>query len=238
MSAKTLRIVHLYPRDMNIYGDWGNVLTLAQRSRWHGYEVEIVSHNPGDQFPADADLVVGGGGQDSGQTTVAQDLVAISEHLRELAERDVPILVICGLYQMLGNRFVTVEGDTIPGIGLFDLETVGGPKRMIGNIVTSSFVGDLIGYENHSGVTRLGTCEPLATVVAGDGNNGEDRTEGARYRNVLGTYLHGSLLPKNPALADWMIETAATNRFGEFTRADIDDSYAERARDIARSRPR
>lgn len=241
MSKKqdVIRILHLYPREMNIYGDWGNILTIKRRLEWHGYETEIVDHNPGKPFPKNIDIVVGGGGQDSGQNAVQDDLLAISDDLHTLAEDGVPMLVICGLYQLFGRFFKTSDGDIIKGIELFKAETHAGPERLIGNVVTESAYGELIGYENHSGLTLLDTGQPaLGRVIKGKGNNGEDSTEGARYKNVFGSYLHGSLLPKNPALADVLIEAAAVRKFGSFDANVIDDTFAEYAREIARRRPR
>lgn len=225
---------------MNIYGDWGNTLTLKRRLEWHGYKVNLLEYNPGDTFPADVDLVIGGGGQDSGQNNIGTDLIAIGDKLKALAEDNVPMLMICGLYQLFGHYFKTKDGVTIPGIGLLDITTVGGPERLIGNIVTQSDdFGLIIGYENHSGLTELGEGTPsLGIVIRGAGNNGKDEGEGARYKNVIGTYMHGSLLPKNPVIADWLIEQAVTRKYGEFTPSVIDDRFADLARDIAGRRPR
>lgn len=240
MNKRALRILQLYPRDMNIYGDHGNALVLARRAHWHGYEVELLSYNPGDPFPEQVDLVIGGGGQDSGQDKIQADLLGIGDTLHALANDGVPMLMICGLYQLFGKFFKTQDGHIIQGIGLFDLETHAGPERLIGNIVThSNTFGDIIGYENHSGQTFLGaSVKPLGTVQKGAGNNGQDDTEGARYKNVIGSYLHGSLLPKNPAIADFLIEKAATKKFGDFTPTVIDDRFAELAREHALKRPR
>ncbi len=240
MTDKAINLLQLYPRDMNIYGDWGNTLVLKRRLEWHGYHVNLLSYNPGDTFPEDVDLVVGGGGQDSGQGKIGDDLIAIGDKLKDLAEDDVPMLMICGLYQQFGHFFKTREGVTIPGIGLLDVETHGGNERMIGNIVTTSDeFGMIVGYENHSGVTTLGpNAKPFGHVIKGAGNNGKDETEGARYRNVIGTYLHGSILPKNPAVADFLIEQAVTRKYGEFTPGIIDDRFADEARDVAMRRPR
>ena len=237
---KSLRILQLYPNDMNIYGDWGNVLVLKKRAEWHGYDVELLEYNPGDTFPDTVDLIVGGGGQDSGQTIVKDDLQKIGPKLKQLAEDNTPMLVICGLYQLFGNFFKTKDGDVIPGIGIFDIETHGGPERLIGNIVThSEEFGDIVGYENHSGQTFLtNNLQPLGKVIKGAGNNGHDEYEGARARNIIGSYLHGSLLPKNPKIADWLIEKAAAKKIGEAHLSVIDDSLADKARDVALKRPR
>ncbi|SHE26819.1 type 1 glutamine amidotransferase [Actinomyces glycerinitolerans] len=235
-----IRVLQLYPRDMNIYGDWGNLLTLARRGQWHGYDVELHSYNPGDEMPQEVDLVLGGGGQDSGQERIKDDLVQIGPRLRQWAADGVPMLVICGLYQLFGHRFVTGERSEIPGIGLLDAETVAGSGRLIGNIVLDSpEFGRVVGYENHSGLTTLGPgAEPLGTVRSGAGNNGKDGAEGARFKHVIGTYLHGPILPKNPAVADWLLQRAVELRSGAWDPLPIDDADARRASNVAASRPR
>lgn len=234
-----LTIVHLYGRDMNIYGDWGNVLTIIQRAKWHGYETKLVTYNPGMKLPGDVDIIIGGGGQDSGQDQIQTDLIKIGDTLKKLADNRVPMLAICGLYQLFGHFFETKDSKRIQGIGLFDLETYGGDTRMIGNIVTHTDFGDLVGYENHSGMTLLlRNQKSLGTVVKGAGNNGKDKTEGAVYKNIYGSYLHGSLLPKNPVLADALIEAASIHRHGSFEPHVIDDHFANEARRIAATRPR
>lgn len=238
--TKTIRLLQLYPKDMNIYGDWGNTLVIKRRLEWSGYTVELLEHNPGNELPSDIDLITGGGGQDSGQNAIQGDLQKIGPKLINLANQEVPMLMVCGMYQLFGKFFKTSDGEIIKGIGLLDIETFGSKERMIGNIATKSeLFGDIIGYENHSGRTYLGKgVEPLGQVHKGAGNNGKDATEGAIYKHVIGTYLHGSLLPKNPAIADWMIEQAVTRKYGDFSPNIIDDSFANKARDIALARPR
>lgn len=238
-SKKVIRILHLYPREMNIYGDWGNVLTVERRSQWHGYETEIVPHHPGNDFPTDIDIVIGGGGQDSGQGVVKDDLIRIGNQLHKLADDNVPMLMICGLYQLFGHYFQTATGEKIPGIGLFKMQTIAGDTRLIGNVVTKTPFGELVGYENHSGLTVLEDDQPaLGAVLKGMGNNSSDKTEGAIYKCVFGSYLHGSLLPKNPVLADALIEAAAHRKFGSFEASVINDRFAHKAREVARKRPR
>lgn len=234
-----LTILHLYPRDMNIYGDHGNLLVLQRRAEWHGYHPVVVDYNVGDPIPRRPDIVIGGGGQDSGQVLIHEDLLAIGASLRRWADDGVPMLMVCGMYQLFGRSFRTREGLTLEGVGIFDLETVASDERIIGNItVSSAQFGDIVGYENHSGHTRLGAdTEPLGTVRVGVGNNPDDRHEGARRNNVIGTYLHGSVLPKNPELADFLIETAAVRKFDSFHPAAIDGTFTRLARDAARARP-
>ena len=240
MTDRSIHLVQLYPKDMNIYGDWGNTLALKRRLERYGYAVRLSDHDPGDPFPADADLLVGGGGQDSGQFRVQEDLQRIAPELRAMAADGVPLLAICGLYQLLGHEFRTASGEVLPGIGLLDATTAAGPTRLIGNIVLESpEFGTVVGYEKHSGLTRLGPGQdPLGRVVKGAGNNGEDGTEGARVHHVVASYLHGSLLPKNPAVADHLIRAAVERRHGSFDAEPLDDTLAERAREAAIARPR
>ena len=239
-GERGLVIVSLYPRDMNIYGDRGNVLALTRRAWAHGFAPRVVEVNPGDPLPPQVDVVVGGGGQDSGQGRVALDLVTKGEELRRLATEGVPMLMICGLYQLFGHRFVTHTGDELTGIGVLDVETRGGDTRMIGNIVVESDeFGEVIGYENHSGDTVLGPgSRPLGRVTRGAGNNPRDGVEGARSHNVIGSYLHGSLLPKNPAISDFLVTTAARRRYNDFEPKVIEDHTAQSARAAAKRRPR
>jgi CobQ-like glutamine amidotransferase family enzyme len=239
MTRAPLRILHLYPKEMNIYGDWGNVLTILKRAEWHGLNAELVEHHPGKPFPKDIDMIIGGGGQDSGQSGITDDLHRISDELHRLADDNVPMLMICGMYQLFGRFFKTADGTIIPGIGIFAAETHGGPKRLIGNVVTDTPFGEMVGYENHSGLTLLDDDQPaLGRIMKGAGNNGEDKTEGAIYKCVFGTYLHGSLLPKNPEFADALIEAAALRKYGKFEPTVVDDRFAFAARGIARRRPR
>ncbi len=240
MTGRQITILQLYPKDMNIYGDFGNTLVIKRRLEWYGYEVNLISYNPGDKFPDDVDIIVGGGGQDSGQLKIQADLLKIGPKLKALAEDKVPMLMICGLYQLFGNFFKTASGEVIQGIGLLDIETHGKSERLIGNIITiSDQFGEIIGYENHSGQTYLGdNVQPLGKVRLGAGNNVEDDTEGAIYKNVIGSYLHGSLLPKNPKIADFLIEKAVTRKYGAFYSEAIGDSFVELARRAASKRPR
>lgn len=234
---RKIHILHLYPNELNTYGDHGNRLVLIKRLQRHGYEPAVAYHHPGDNLPRTVDLVIGGGGQDSAQADVQADILKIAEGLRKLAEDHVPMLTICGTYQLFGHRFVTQGGKEVKGISIFDLETIGGDRRMIGNVMVNSDYGTLFGFENHSGQTFLGENQaPLGKVKRGNGNNGKDKTEGARSLNVFGTYLHGPVLPNNPVFCDELIKLAAENRYGEFQPKKIDDSLAESTRSGARRR--
>lgn len=238
--SQPITVLQLYPKDMNIYGDYGNLLVIQRRLQWYGYEPKVIHYNVGDTFPKDVDIIIGGGGQDSGQEVIHKDLITIGPKLKELAEKGVPMLLVCGLYQLFGNFFKTLDNKTLTGIGVLDVETFGTHERLIGNIVTNNEeFGDIIGYENHSGQTFLGkNAEPFAAVVKGAGNNSKEGSEGARYKNVIGTYLHGSILPKNPKIADFLIHTAVTKKYGDFSTDIVDDLLADLARGSASDRPR
>lgn len=242
MKKYELNILELYSKDMNIYGDSGNVLVLKKRAEKRNISVNILSYNIGDSFPKNVDIVVAGGGQDSGQEKVNKDLLKIKDKLKKLAENYTPMLLICGSYQLFGNYFRTNEGKVLKGIGILNAYTEATNERMVGNIITESVpFGEIIGYENHSGKTTLeGDTLPLGLVKLGAGNNGEDNTEGARYKNVIGTYLHGSLLPKNPRIADFLISEAMAKKYpDDFTKLKaLDDSLADKARKVAITRPR
>lgn len=250
VEGRRIDVVSLYPHDMNIYGDSGNVLTVVRRLELYGYRPVVHPYNQGDAWPEQVDMILGGGGQDTGQKKIMGDLYARADLLRGLAEQGVPMLMICGLYQLFGEYFETSDGDRLDGIGVLGAYTVGQSKRMIGNLTErSDEFGDIVGYENHSGQTFLREgARPLGYVTReGAGNNGEDGTEGARAYNVIGTYMHGSLLPKNPRISDFLIRTAVVRRYGAYDPVITDAAgaelerlamYAERARDVAVKRPR
>ncbi len=239
MSVQSLHIAHLYPKEMNIYGDTGNRLVLQKRLEWRGIEVQITHVGMGDDVPPDVDIIIGGGSQDAGQEMVQDDLLAKGESLRKLADDGVVMLMVCGLYQLFGRRMVTQAGVDIKGISIFPLETVAGNTRLIGNTIISSEWGELVGYENHSGLTALDAgAQPLGKIAKGDGNNGTDGTEGCIYKNVFGTYAHGPILSKNPVFADELITRALTRKYGETELKPLDDTLELRAADIARTRPR
>ena len=233
-AGLTIRLAHLYPDVMNIYGDRGNVIALRYRCEARGITLDVTEVNVGDPFdPAEFDLVLMGGGQDREQRRIADDLVSKGPSLRSAIDDGLPALAVCGGFQLFGHRYVDNEGGIIPGIGVFNLETRHpGPlaDRCIGDVVLATDVGEVVGFENHGGRTYLAPGqEPFGKVKRGFGNNAEDGGEGARRKNAIGTYLHGSLLPKNPALADELIRKALEHRYQEtFELPALDDS-AERA---------
>lgn len=245
---RDIDILSLYGRDMNIYGDTGNILTIVRRLDLYGYHPIVHMYNPGDKWPHYVDLIVGGGGQDSGQERIYQDLLERKNLLADLALSGTPMLVICGMYQLFGKSFRTYDGKTLEGIGVFDAVTQAGEERLIGNVIERTRFGDIYGYENHSGQTFLQKkCFPFGIVKKGEGNNKQDSTEGAVFQNVIGTYMHGSVLPKNPRLADFLIRRAALSRYGTFDphstaeqQKELEnlDFLAEKTRKVLAQRPR
>jgi len=228
---------------MNIYGDRGNILTLTKRAEWRGIAVEVraIGRGPAPDL-SDIDLIFWGGGQDRDQELVFTDAAQHKVHaIREAIDGDAVVLAVCGGYQLLGEYYVTADGKHLPGLGLVDLHTVPGSRRNIGNIVieTSDLGLDpptLVGFENHSGKTYLGPgLRPLGRVLRGAGNNGEDGTEGVATGNIFGTYLHGSLLPKNPHLADLLLQRALKRR-QSIRLEPLDDSVEMSAHDTVRGR--
>jgi CobQ-like glutamine amidotransferase family enzyme len=239
-----LRIGHLYPDLMSIYGDRGNVIALERRASWRGIDAEVRSFTVGAPIdPAWADVWFFGGGQDVGQDVVGADLQGPSgDALRRSIEGGAALLAVCGGYQLLGHEYVPDGAPAIPGLGLLDVRTKAGKRRFVGNLLAEGEGGTLIGFENHSGRTYLGPrARPLGRVLVGHGNNGEDGTEGAVQGRVIGCYLHGSLLPKNPWLADRLIAWALERRHGPVPLAPLDDraesaAHAQ-AMEVARARP-
>ena len=218
---RELTLIHLYPDLMNLYGDRGNIVALKRRCEWRGIRLNVVPVSLGDPFDADrADLVFIGGGQDYEQGILQDDaLTGKRDAILRAVESDVVFLAICGGYQLLGSHYLTGEGKRIECLGALDVYTEAGRERLIGNLV---FDCDLlpedgrkvVGFENHSGKTFRGPgMAPLGKVLHGHGNTGSDGTEGAVYRNVFCSYSHGSLLPKNPALADLLVERALKRRY-------------------------
>jgi CobQ-like glutamine amidotransferase family enzyme len=238
--ARPITLVHLYPREMNIYGDTGNVLVLRRRLQWRGLPVEVIPVGVGDPLPRNADIVLGGGGQDAAQGEIGADFAARGPQLRALADDGVVMLAICGSYQMLGHEFHTQEGRSIKGVGVLDVVTVGQPERLIGNLVVDTAdAGRLVGYENHSGLTDLGAgVRPLGRTGPGRGNNGRDGTEGAVRDNVIGTYLHGPVLAKSPRFADDLLRRAYDRRGEPADLVPLDDELPLRAAAVAAGRPR
>ena len=246
MSTPTVRLWHLYPREMNIYADRGNIAVLSQRLRRRGLDLTLQEGGPGAALPGDGmDLVYLGGGQDRDQLNVAADLAATkAADLRALLGGGAVGLFVCGGYQLAGHRYRTAGGEVVEGLGVLDIETTAGADRLIGDIVLDSDLGPgpgphrLVGYENHAGRTSLGAgARALGRVIEGHGNNGRDRTEGAVANRTVGTYLHGPLLPKNPWLADLLLGWALEHRYGRrFDLEPLEDTLEQAAHSAALAR--
>jgi lipid II isoglutaminyl synthase (glutamine-hydrolysing) len=215
-----VRLCHLYPGELNIYADRGNIAVLRRRLEWRGLGLEVTEAGIGDPVDDDHDLYYLGGGQDRDQLAVAEDLPRTkADALRSAVGDGAAVLCVCGGYQLAGHGYTAVDGSRMPGIGLLDADTVAGPTRMIGDLVITAELDGarerVVGFENHAGRTRLGPgSRALGRVMSGHGNNGEDGGEGAVTGRVLGTYLHGPLLPKNPWLADVVLGWALEHRTG------------------------
>lgn len=231
-----LKIAHLYAQRMNIYGDRGNIMTFVRRAGWRDISTRVDACEVGDSFDLEKyDLFFFGGGQDQEQERVADDLQHRAAGLKEAVENGAALLAVCGGYQLLGDYYQPADAARLEGAGLFPLHTEAGSKRLIGNVVAQSdYAGldtlPLVGFENHSGLTYLDEGgRPLAKVTSGSGNNGQDGFEGCVYRRAIGTYLHGSLLPKNPHLADWLLEAALQRRFPDYSLEALPDAAERQA---------
>jgi CobQ-like glutamine amidotransferase family enzyme len=233
-----LRIAHLYAHFLNIYGDRGNIITMVQRAKWRGIDVSVSPIGLGEDIDPDFfDFYFIGGGQDKQQITIADDLASKAPSIRKSVESGAVILAICGGYQLLGHYYKPHEGPELKGISLIDAYTVAGNRRMIGNVVVHRKDGStLVGFENHSGKTYIAEAvNPLGRVITGNGNNGEDSLEGAAHGTVYGTYLHGSILPKNPAFADELLLKALKRRHADVSLKPLDDQLEQAAHKRAES---
>ncbi|MGZ6274427.1 MAG: hypothetical protein ACXWM8_09080 [Candidatus Limnocylindrales bacterium] len=240
---KPLRIAHLYPSLLNVAGDGGNLIAIARRAEWRGIPVEIVAVEK-DETPdfRGFDIVLFHGGQDVEMAVAADDFAHKAPSLREATADGVVVFAVCAGLQLLGHRYVSNAGEVMLGAGILDLETRGGPQRFMQHaaceVTIDGATETVVGFENHSGLTRLGPgCEAFGRVVAGAGNNGEDGLEGARWRNVFATYLHGPCLPKNPWLTDQLIRIAVGRAEGvpaaSVSLPPLDDQLERRAHDVA-----
>lgn len=227
---KKYTIAHMYPDLMNLYGDRGNLICLQKRMEWYGLECEIKSIQLHDKLDfKQIDMLFMGGGSDREQGLVYHDLIQKSDQLMEQINQGLPTLCICGAYQLLGTYYKLPDGQIINGLGFFPFYTVSKPGRLIGNVLIESEINEqkttVVGFENHGGRTYFddANLQGLGKVIKGYGNNGEDKTEGMQFKNLIGTYLHGPLLPKNPVLADFFIQ-AMTERRGEKVTKKLDDT--------------
>jgi CobQ-like glutamine amidotransferase family enzyme len=213
----TIRVGHLYPDYLNIYADRGNIAVFARRAAWRGHDIDVTAIGMDDAIvPGAHDLYYVGGGQDREQFLVAENLAAKAAPLIEaVVDGGAALLAVCGGYQLLGRGYKGFHGEEMPGVGLLPLETIAGKSRMIGDVLLETALGPVAGFENHAGRTYLDPgAEPLGSVVSGFGNDGESGDEGCRLGRAIGTYLHGPLLPRNPHLADWLLQEAIAHRTG------------------------
>lgn len=234
----TLRIAHLYPDMLNLYGDRGNIIALTERTKARNIDVTVDAVTMGKSFNADDyDILFIGGGQDFEQDVLLDDLKkGKDEQISRAINNGIAMLAICGGYQMLGKYYKTYDGKMLEYIGAIDFYTEGREERMIGNFAYKTKEGiEVVGFENHSGRTYLGKdTEPLGKMIKGYGNNGEDGTEGVRFKNTFGTYSHGPVLPKNPQLTDLIISKALENKYGSAQLAPLDDTLEAKAREQVR----
>lgn len=239
-----VRLCHLYPRELNIYADRGNIAAFDRRLAWRGHALEVVEVEVGDPLPTDCDLYYLGGGQDRDQAIVAADLRRGKADLARLADDGAVVFAVCGGYQLAGHGYTGVDGARMEGISLLDADTVAGATRLIGDLVIAVELdgreSTVVGFENHAGRTQLGAAaRPLGRVISGNGNNGQDRGEGAVQGRVVGTYLHGPLLPKNPWLADLLLGWALEHATGASPRLEpLDDAMESAAHAAAVTRAR
>ena len=240
---RTLRLAHLYPRELNIYADRGNIAVIDRRTGWRGIALDVIPVGLGEPIPTDAHLYYLGGGQDRDQLAVAHDLAGTKgATLRRLVDDGASLLAVCGGYQLAGHGYTGVDGTRMEGISVLDADTIAGPTRLIGDLVIEAQLAGarhtVVGFENHAGRTRLGPgSSPLGRVRSGHGNNGEDGFEGAVTNRAIGTYLHGPLLPKNPWLADVVISDALEYATGNRpTLEPLDDELEAKAHAAAIAR--
>ncbi len=234
-----LVVGYLYPELMNIYADRGNVECLRRRCEWRGIGIEVRSIRAGTRFAADElDIMLIGGGQDRQQGAASADMQEeTGDCIRRAVEAGAVVLGVCGGYQLLGHRYIDADGEILLGLGVLDLESRHpglDVERCIGNIAVEWQGETLVGFENHGGRTYLGPgTQPLGRVLTGRGNNAEDGLEGALQGTVMGTYLHGSLLPKNPHLADHLLRLAARRHETEYEMEPLDDAAEWAAHEAA-----
>lgn len=240
VKQRKIVIGHLYPKQMNVYGDMGNVLTLRHRLVKRNITCEYIQIDSLKQLnQSPIDILIAGGGQDSNQSLIEDDMHSYGSELIAQCSDGLTVLAICGMYQLFGNRFVMGGGGELKGLGIIDMETKAGDDRLIGNVIVDSPFGLLVGFENHSGRTYLGDgVAPLGKVIKGAGNNNETTEEGAVVNNVFGTYLHGPALAKNPIWADELIKRALCRKGLSEELVDIDDTIANFAAKLAAKRPR
>ena len=228
-----LKIAHLYPELLNLYGDRGNIISLQKRAEWRGIDVEVKEYRLSDEIDFEnIDILFIGGGSDREQLLVCQRLKEIKNDFKNYVENNGVVTAICGGYQLLG-KYYKMKDETVDGLDILDIHTESGDGRLIGNVVieTNFLERPIVGFENHGGRTYIENHNPLGKVIYGNGNNDDDKVEGVVYKNVIGTYLHGPLFPKNPHLCDYVIKKALQNKYGEVELEELDDSVEFAAND-------
>ncbi len=239
-----ISVAHLYPDYLNIYADRGNIAVFRRRAALRGHSLEVTAVEPGDPLePSAFDLVYVGGGQDREQALVAPDLARRGDDLLRAVETGTALLAVCGGYQLLGRGYRGRDGSSMPGAGLFPLETVAGERRLIGDVLLEveldGTTTTVAGFENHAGRTLLDPgATALGRVIAGHGNDGTSGLEGCRVAAAIGTYLHGPLLPRNPALADWLLARALEHAGGDGALEPLDDELERLAHAVSVDRAR
>ncbi len=239
-----ISVAHLYPDYLNIYADRGNIAVFRRRAALRGHSLEVTAVEPGDPLePSAFDLVYVGGGQDREQALVAPDLARRGDDLLRAVETGTALLAVCGGYQLLGRGYRGRDGSSMPGAGLFPLETVAGERRLIGDVLLEveldGMTTTVAGFENHAGRTLLDPgATALGRVIAGHGNDGTSGLEGCRVAAAIGTYLHGPLLPRNPALADWLLARALEHAGGDGVLEPLDDELERLAHAVSVGRAR
>ena len=231
-----LNICHLYPDLLNVYGDVGNILILKHRAENRGIKVNVINVSINDEFNADDyDIVFFGGGQDYEQSIVSNDLMTNKkDELSRYINNGKVLIAICGGYQLLGKYYTAPNGEKIQGLGILDIYTEAGNNRFIGDtiIYNEDFNETYVGFENHSGRTYLNGLKPLGKCIHGYGNNGSDGYEGCIYKNTFCTYFHGSLLSKNPELADRILTLALSNKYDDISLSPLDDTFEIKAKNV------
>ncbi|MGG0256573.1 glutamine amidotransferase [Bacillus toyonensis] len=221
-----IKIFHFFPCKLNLYGDQGNIITLVKRAEWRDIDVEVVEVN--DVHSVDftqADLLFIGGGSDREQFLCTEQLRLVKNELSSMIEDEIPMLSICGGYQFLGEYYITVQGEILKGLNILDFYTEAQHPRLVGPIhVESEYFGRIVGFENHSGRTYHNYRE-LGSVLKGYGNNDTDKKEGIFYKNVIGTYLHGPILPNNPVIADFLLQKAIERRYSSIKLEPLNDKF-------------
>ena len=233
-----IKIAHIYPELLNLYGDNGNIASLTKRCEWRNIDVEVQKYSLNDDIDFDnIDILFIGGGSDKEQKIVCESLRKYCERIREYVENNGVLIAFCGGFEILGNYY-KIKDETVQALGLIDMFTEYSDVRLIDDVIIQTDISDrpIVGFENHGGRVYINNNTPFGKVIYGNGNNGTDGFEGVIYKNVIGTYLHGPLLPKNPHLCDYIIKKALQNKYGDVELQDLDDRIEFAANDYVVNR--